>query len=68
MQTKTVSVPSISCGHCVMTIKNEVSEIVGVQSVDASPDTKQVTVQWDSPASWEQIESLLVEINYPPAA
>ena len=26
-----------------------------------------VTVEWDDPATWEQINALLVEINYPPA-
>jgi copper chaperone len=67
MPSKTFEVPNISCGHCVMTIKNEVSELAGVSSVEASEDTRQVAVQWDDPASWEQINDLLVEINYPPA-
>ncbi len=31
------------------------------------PDRKHVTVEWDEPATWEQIEALLEEINYPPA-
>ncbi len=26
-----------------------------------------VTVEWSEPATWEQIKTLLVEINYPPA-
>ncbi|MEJ5200541.1 MAG: heavy-metal-associated domain-containing protein [Anaerolineae bacterium] len=55
------------CGHCVMTIKNEVSELTGVRRVDADKDTRMVTVEWDDPATWEQIKALLVEINYPPA-
>lgn len=67
MPSKTFEVPNISCGHCVMTIKNEVGELTGVTSVEASQDTKQVTIQWDEPASWQQIHALLVEINYPPA-
>jgi copper chaperone CopZ len=50
-----------------MTIKNEVGELTGVQKVDADKDTRQVTVEWDTPASWDQIKDLLVEINYPPA-
>ncbi len=67
MQTKTFEVPNISCKHCVMTIKNEVGELAGVQQVEADKDTRQVTIEWDSPASWEQIKALLVEINYAPA-
>ncbi|HML21550.1 MAG TPA: heavy-metal-associated domain-containing protein [Aggregatilinea sp.] len=68
MSSKTFEVPNISCGHCVMTIKNEVSDLAGVQRVEADKDTRQVTVEWDTPATWEQINDLLVEINYPPAS
>ena len=68
MQSKTFQVPNISCGHCVMTIKNEVSELTGVRKVEADKMTRLVTVEWDSPATWEQIKNLLVEISYPPAS
>jgi len=67
MQTKTFEVANISCGHCVMTIQNEVSELAGVESVKADKDTRLVTVAWDAPANWDQIKDLLVEINYPPS-
>lgn len=67
MQTKTFKVPNISCGHCVRTIENEVSDLEGVKVVSASQDTKMVTVEWEEPAqSWEGIKALLEEINYPP--
>ncbi len=66
MQSKTFTVPNISCGHCVHTVEMEVGEIIGVSSVKAVQDTKQVTVEWDVPASWEQIQATLQEINYPP--
>jgi copper ion binding protein len=68
MQSKTFTVPNISCGHCVHTVQMEVGDIPGVKSVKAEQDSKQVVVQWDEPATWEQIEALLVEINYAPAA
>lgn len=67
MQIKTFQVPNISCGHCVMTIKNEVGDLGGVSRVEGDKDTRMITVEWDSPATWEQIRDLLVEINYPPA-
>ena len=66
MESKTFVVPNISCGHCVHTIQNEVKDIKGVREVTANPSSKQVTVQWDAPASWADIERTLVEINYPP--
>lgn len=66
MTTKTFKVPNISCGHCVHTIEMEVGEMSGVQSVKAEQDSQMVTIVWDSPATWEGIEALLKEINYPP--
>lgn len=67
MESKTFEVPNISCGHCVMTIKNEVSELAGVSRVEADQASRQVTVEWAAPANWEAIKALLLEINYPPA-
>ena len=68
MQSKTFTVPNISCGHCVHTVEMEVGELAGVKRVKAEQDSKQVVVEWGEPATWEQIEALLVEINYAPAA
>ena len=67
MTGKTFSVPNISCGHCVMTIERELGELAGVKGVAADADTKTVTVEWDFPATWESIRSLLTDINYAPA-
>lgn len=66
MTTVKYSVPNISCGHCVHTIKMEVGDLAGVEQVDASPATKEVTVVFDAPATEEQIIALMKEINYPP--
>lgn len=68
MTTKTFTVPNISCGHCTNTIEMEVGDIEGVTHVDADVDSKQVTVEWHDPATWDQIESLLREIEFPPSA
>jgi copper chaperone len=65
METKTFIVPNISCGHCVHTVESEVSDIPGVKVVKADEQTKKVTVEWDKPATWSQIEKILTEINYP---
>ena len=67
MTTVTYSIPNISCGHCVHTIQMEVAELAGVQSVEASQESKQATITFDPPATEEAIKSLLVEINYPVA-
>ncbi|MCB8984674.1 MAG: cation transporter [Ardenticatenaceae bacterium] len=66
MESKTFTVPNISCGHCTHTIEMEVGDLAGVKSVKADQASKQVTVQWEAPATWNEIQSLLQEINYPP--
>ncbi len=65
MAEKTIHVPSISCGHCVMTIKNEVGELDGINTVEADEKTKMVTVKWDNPATWEKITDTLKDIGHP---
>ena len=68
MMTKTVDVPRISCGHCVMTIEREVGELDGVDSVKAEQASKRVTISWDPDATdWVVIEDTMKEINFPPA-
>jgi len=67
MNTVTYSVPNISCQHCVHTIQTELGDLQGVQSVKADLATKKVEIQFDAPASEEQLKSLLAEIDYPVA-
>lgn len=66
MESKTVKVPNIGCSGCVNTIKSEVSEVAGVVSVEGSPDTQMVTIQWQTPADWQTIERKMTEIDYAP--
>ncbi|MEJ2723612.1 MAG: heavy-metal-associated domain-containing protein [Deltaproteobacteria bacterium] len=65
MEKTTLSIPNISCGHCVMTIEREITDISGVSEVKGDVGSKQVTVSWDAPASLEKIKDTLKEINYP---
>ena len=65
MTKDTLSIPNISCGHCVMAIKNELSQIEGVRQVTGSPENKNITVEWDLPATMDKIKAALKEINYP---
>lgn len=67
METKTVTIPGISCGHCTNTIETEVAEIYGVSTVKADKDSKKVTIEWMDPATWDKILATLNEINFPPA-
>ncbi|MCF8095180.1 MAG: heavy-metal-associated domain-containing protein [Desulfobacteraceae bacterium] len=65
METISLQIPNISCNHCVMTVKNELSEIEGVSSVEGDADKKQITIRYQDPASLDQIYEKLKEINYP---
>jgi copper chaperone len=67
MEKTTFTIPNISCGHCVMSIKNELSDLEGVSAVDGDPEMKSMTVAWEAPATLEIIKAQLREINYPAA-
>lgn len=65
MEKQTYHIPNISCGHCTMTIENELKEMEGVVAVDGQVAEKSVTVEWQAPATADRIKALLEEINYP---
>jgi copper chaperone CopZ len=44
-QTITYTVPAVHCAHCAMSIREEVSEVEGVEDVVVDLETKVVTVQ-----------------------
>ena len=67
MEKKTFSIPNISCGHCVMAIKNELSELDGINLVAGNPEAKSIDVEWEAPITEDKIKETLKEINYPAA-
>ena len=67
MEKQTFSIPNITCGHCVMAIKNELNELEGVKAVEGDPSDKSITVEWENPMTLEKIKHTLDEINYPAA-
>ncbi|MFC1607281.1 heavy-metal-associated domain-containing protein [Candidatus Latescibacterota bacterium] len=66
MEEKTVHIPAISCGHCVMTIKRELGDLDGVSVVDGDPEAKTITVTWEAPQTWETIVDTLQDIGFSP--
>jgi copper chaperone len=65
LEKDTLKIPNISCGHCVNAIKNELTEIKGIKSVEGNPGDKSITIEWETPATLETIKNKLKEINYP---
>ena len=66
MESKTVDIPSISCGHCKATIERELAELDGVEQVSVDVAGKTATIAWEPPVTWPVIEETLIEIGYPP--
>jgi copper chaperone CopZ len=66
MARTTVKVPNISCDHCANTIKRKLAGVSGVSLVEVDARTRELSVEWDTPARWDDIRQLLYDINYPP--
>ncbi|RPI77630.1 MAG: copper chaperone [Desulfobacteraceae bacterium] len=65
MEKKTLFIPNISCGHCIMTIQRELGELNGIKKVEGDPQTKKIEVSYDAPADLDKIKQVLMEINFP---
>ena len=65
METRTFKVPDIGCDACVTKIKDEIGRLTGVIHVSGNTGTKMISVQWDTPATWELIRNRLIEMDYP---
>ena len=67
MESKTVTIPNISCGHCKMRVEKAMNGVEGVSSAEVTVDTKALTVAWDeSKTSWNDLQGSLEKIGYPP--
>jgi copper chaperone CopZ len=61
--TITYSVPGVHCAHCGMSIREEVSEVEGVEQVDVDLDAKIVTVRGRDLAD-ERLRAAIQEAGY----
>ena len=61
----TLSVPDVSCEHCVKTINTALGELPGVESVETDIPTKLVRLRYN-PAltSMETVEATLDDAGY----
>jgi copper chaperone len=59
----TYTVPAIQCAHCAMSIREEVSEVEGVDDVDVDLETKVVTVSGRHLAD-AAVRAAIVEAGY----
>lgn len=63
MATKNYTVEGMTCGHCEMSVKEEIGEIAGVTSVSADHTTGQVNVE-GADFSDEQVSAAVAEAGY----
>ncbi|MFI6602891.1 heavy-metal-associated domain-containing protein [Nonomuraea sp. NPDC050536] len=64
MSTATYTVKGMTCGHCVSSVKEEVSEVVGVTSVEVDLASGKLTVGSDSPIDQASISAAVEEAGY----
>ena len=64
-QEALLSVPDISCEHCVKTINGALGALPGIESVSADIPTKTVQLRYNpAQVSMEQIEAALEDEGY----
>ena len=65
-KTVTLSVPSMDCEVCPITVKKALRKVAGVEKVSASLETKQAVVTFDdSKASVDKLREATAKAGYP---
>ena len=64
MAESTYTVKGMTCGHCVSSVTEEVSQIDGVQKVDVDLPTGKVTVTSDAPVGEDEVRAAVTEAGY----
>jgi copper chaperone len=62
-ETLILDVPAIHCAHCAMSIREEVSEVAGVDEIHVDLETKLVTVRGHA-LDDAAIRAAIVEAGY----
>jgi copper chaperone len=64
-QIVTLTIPNISCNHCVMTITRETQDLPGVVKVEGNQQAKTATFTLENEAALTNVKKTLAEIGYP---
>jgi len=64
MAESTYTVQGMTCGHCVNSVTEEVSQIDGVRKVDVDLASGQVTVVSDEPVTEDAVRAAVTEAGY----
>ncbi len=63
-ETSTWHVSGMTCGHCVSSVTEEISELDGVESVDVVLETGAVTVTSATPLERDAVQAAVTEAGY----
>ncbi|MCR6483560.1 heavy-metal-associated domain-containing protein [Amycolatopsis sp. OK19-0408] len=58
------TVEGMTCGHCATSVREEVSELDGVRSVDVDVESGRVTVTSDTPLAADAVAAAVTEAGY----
>ncbi|WP_019200948.1 heavy-metal-associated domain-containing protein [Tsukamurella sp. 1534] len=58
------TVTGMTCGHCAASVREEISEIAGVQGVDVNVETGAVTVTSDADLDRAAVDAAVKEAGY----
>lgn len=64
MSTQTFTVTGMTCGHCVNSVTEEVSEIAGVTAVDVVLETGAVTVTAEGDVDADAVKAAVAAAGY----
>ncbi len=64
MSTETYTVTGMTCGHCVSSVTEEVTEIPGVTDVQVDLDSGRLTVTADGDLDDAQVRGAVEEAGY----
>jgi len=64
MTTTTLSVPTISCGHCKSSIEGAVAELAGVDKVEVHIEARTVDLSFDDSLQLDAIIEAIEEQGY----
>ena len=65
MNQVTLSIPNISCNHCVMTVKRESGFVEGAEFVSGDVEAKAATFEVASDEALAALKATLAEAGYP---
>ncbi len=64
MAESVYTVAGMTCGHCVSSVTEEISQIGGVQNVAVELDSGKVTVTSDQPVAEDDVRAAVTEAGY----